>query len=375
MAPKQKTIAELGTIEHNGNGWRVKLKIGQQQCNGPTHPTHVAAQADLDAVRKSTSREEMLQFFAKMRRSSASRIEDMLQDARSGTADEKDAPRPPSGIRDNSSSWVAALKASAKDARKRKNGRPRLQQSKTRVINDDDAVARQQAEPIAAANRKAEEWDGVLNCRREFCNTGEESDAEKDFPFVGIAAPDSQSSSDDASERVTPRLPNGSRPKSNSWVAAPKASAKDVRKKKNALPRLQQSETAVIDDDDAVALQQAEAAYADAIATWELMDIDLLGEECAEAREPGEWDSLIETIPIDVRKAMGIPTGGEGLAAFLNEETTKIQNAIFQVLQAARGVHMNSVLAALAVPTSKIALDAAMRDGGLLRMLLSLIHI
>ena len=59
MAPKQKTTAELGTIVPNGNGWRVKVKIGQQQGNGPTHPTHAAAQADLDAARQCTSREEM----------------------------------------------------------------------------------------------------------------------------------------------------------------------------------------------------------------------------------------------------------------------------------------------------------------------------
>ena len=62
MAPKQKTTAELGTLAPHGNGWRVKVKIGQQQGNGPTHPTRAAAQADLDAARQCTSREEMLTF-------------------------------------------------------------------------------------------------------------------------------------------------------------------------------------------------------------------------------------------------------------------------------------------------------------------------
>ena len=62
MAPKQKTTAELGTLAPYGNGWRVKVKIGQQQGNGPTRPTRAAAQADLDAARQCTSREEMLTF-------------------------------------------------------------------------------------------------------------------------------------------------------------------------------------------------------------------------------------------------------------------------------------------------------------------------
>ena len=62
MAPKQKTTAELGTIVPNGNGWRVKVKIGQQEGNGPTHLTRAAAQAELDAARQCTSREEMLTF-------------------------------------------------------------------------------------------------------------------------------------------------------------------------------------------------------------------------------------------------------------------------------------------------------------------------
>ena len=62
MPPKQKTIAKLGTLELIGQGGRVKVKIGQQLCNGPIRTTRVAAQADLDAARQCTSREEMLTF-------------------------------------------------------------------------------------------------------------------------------------------------------------------------------------------------------------------------------------------------------------------------------------------------------------------------
>ena len=62
MAPKQKAIAELGALARHGNGWRVKVKVGQQQRNGPTHPTRAAAQADLDAAQQCTSRNEMLTF-------------------------------------------------------------------------------------------------------------------------------------------------------------------------------------------------------------------------------------------------------------------------------------------------------------------------
>ena len=62
MAPKLKTIAELGTIVPHGSGWRVKVKLGQTQANGPMRPTRRGAQMDLDAAQQCTSRDELLQF-------------------------------------------------------------------------------------------------------------------------------------------------------------------------------------------------------------------------------------------------------------------------------------------------------------------------
>ena len=62
MAPPHKSVAELGTVSEHGNGWRARVMLdGQYRC-GPQRATCAEAQADLDAARQCTSREEMSKF-------------------------------------------------------------------------------------------------------------------------------------------------------------------------------------------------------------------------------------------------------------------------------------------------------------------------
>ena len=62
MAPPHKSVAELGTVAEHGNGWRARVKLDGQYRDGPQRATCAEAQADLDAARQCTSREEMSKF-------------------------------------------------------------------------------------------------------------------------------------------------------------------------------------------------------------------------------------------------------------------------------------------------------------------------
>ena len=70
MAPPHKSVAELGTVAKNRNGWRARVKLDGQYSSAPQRATCAEAQTDLDAGRQCTSREEMSKFFTKMRRNS-----------------------------------------------------------------------------------------------------------------------------------------------------------------------------------------------------------------------------------------------------------------------------------------------------------------
>ena len=62
MAPPHKSVAELGTVGEHGNGWRARVTLDRQNRYGPQRATCAEAQADLDAARQCTSREEMSKF-------------------------------------------------------------------------------------------------------------------------------------------------------------------------------------------------------------------------------------------------------------------------------------------------------------------------
>ena len=66
MAPKSKSITELGTVARNGNGWRARVQVDRRNLDGPQRATQVEAQVDLDRARQSLSRGEMLTFLSSL---------------------------------------------------------------------------------------------------------------------------------------------------------------------------------------------------------------------------------------------------------------------------------------------------------------------
>ena len=66
MAPKAKPLAELGSVEKHGNGWRAKIRMDKGTTLGPQRGTRAAGQADLDTARQSASRCDMVRCLASL---------------------------------------------------------------------------------------------------------------------------------------------------------------------------------------------------------------------------------------------------------------------------------------------------------------------
>ena len=98
MAPKPSQLNELGSVVLHGAGWRADMRLDRtRRVYGPTRQSRSEAEADLDAMRAASSRDDVARVVEGLALSGACSAVPVFAPIRRGGASEPAAVRCPSG--------------------------------------------------------------------------------------------------------------------------------------------------------------------------------------------------------------------------------------------------------------------------------------